>query len=530
MGRSIGRVVDGTDISEIFFGAPFLGADANRGLAFITNGNVSHFAKNDGTVQFQQRPTHLGAPLATKDELDKRAPWYTPEMFGAVGDGVTDDSNAFDAMMSAIPGTGPSMIVLSRAYYLSRQWKIAKNAIKVMGIGAMPYIEGHGARIIFKDNNFDGIMIGTDLDTPGVAGSAVVGIELENFQVIMRTCTDSTRFAAVVAGASHVLLHRIRFLGSDNNSINQCGALWFRDGQSLTLDDVYMYGFTGDQVFLQSAALQSTVQSGDSRWIYGTRRPDTMIASGCRFAGTKGNTRTQAVRMGGAHRKPLEEGEIEGKPQSFGSSMFLNCTTVFCKSHYVLEKAHGDLNIGLPSFFYILGKGGEGASSDYVRLVHGHHAIINSAYFGTANDSASEDGDSGGAGIVVESTFGGPVVVTGSYVKATASHVVHIKGGRDIQITGNTFGRAGVGGTQVASNIRVESGAAEVGIVGNNLTNLVPGKTTEYAGTRYGIDCVSNDSVLITGNRCGGALGGIRHKTGTNILVANNLGSVVTYT
>lgn len=35
-----------------------------------------------------------------EDKLDKRAPWVTPEEFGAVGDGVTDDSNAINAAIA----------------------------------------------------------------------------------------------------------------------------------------------------------------------------------------------------------------------------------------------------------------------------------------------------------------------------------------------------------------------------------------------------------------------------------------------
>ena len=436
----------------------------------------------------------------------QRLAYYCPEEFGAVGDGNTDDSNAFDAMMAAIPDNGPSLITLSKRYYLSRQWQINKNGCRVIGQGAMSYISGLGTAIIFKNNNFDGIMIGTNVD-----GNFVYGVELSHFQVLMQTCTDQTRFAIVVAGAAQVRLLRIRALGSGNLSANQCNGIWFRDGQSLSLDQCYFLDFTADYVFLQSAALQINNPGGDQRWIYGGRRPDVVVANASRFAGQSGTTRTQAVRIAGA-------------AVGLGSSMFRDCTTIDCKNHYVMEKESGSTTTGIPSFLYIMGKGGEAASDDYIRLVHGYHFMINGSYFGTADDSGS-----GGSGLVVEATFGGPVIATGNYIKSTAKHVVHIKGGRDITLSGNTFGRAGVGSSQVYSNVRIESAASEVILNGNNFTNLVPATSEPYSSTRYGIDCTSDDYMLITGNRARGGLGDIRYKAGTNVTVANNLGGLISF-
>jgi len=52
---------------------------------------------------------------------------WNPRLFGAVGDGVTDDSPAFDAMLAAIPSTiGGSVSIPPGFYYLSRDLNIRR--------------------------------------------------------------------------------------------------------------------------------------------------------------------------------------------------------------------------------------------------------------------------------------------------------------------------------------------------------------------------------------------------------------------
>lgn len=73
-----------------------------------------------------------------EDKLDKRASWFTPEEFGAVGDGVTDDTAAIQAMFDAMPLD--SMAVFTAANYLiSDTIVVSHHDLSVSGIVRSEY-------------------------------------------------------------------------------------------------------------------------------------------------------------------------------------------------------------------------------------------------------------------------------------------------------------------------------------------------------------------------------------------------------
>lgn len=63
--------------------------------------------------------------------IESKIAWYTPEMFGAVGDGVTDDSAAFQAMFDAAPHS--AQIVCLNNYMIEHTVNITKNDIMFTG-------------------------------------------------------------------------------------------------------------------------------------------------------------------------------------------------------------------------------------------------------------------------------------------------------------------------------------------------------------------------------------------------------------
>lgn len=78
---------------------------------------------------------------------------YMPETYGAVGDGVTDDAPAFNAMMTAMPARG--MIHLStKNYKLNSTWFVTKT-VKIQG-------SGFGSIFSCGVNNIDMIKVSAD--------------------------------------------------------------------------------------------------------------------------------------------------------------------------------------------------------------------------------------------------------------------------------------------------------------------------------------------------------------------------------
>lgn len=70
--------------------------------------------------------------------LEERTNWYTPEMYGATGDGTTDDSAAFQAMFDDIPTN--SHIVISGQYYkIDSPLILNKQNTKVFALGRSDY-------------------------------------------------------------------------------------------------------------------------------------------------------------------------------------------------------------------------------------------------------------------------------------------------------------------------------------------------------------------------------------------------------
>ena len=70
--------------------------------------------------------------------LEKKTRYYTPEMFGATGDGTTDDSAAFQAMFDEIPTN--SHIVISAQYYkIDNALVLNKQNTKIFALGKSDY-------------------------------------------------------------------------------------------------------------------------------------------------------------------------------------------------------------------------------------------------------------------------------------------------------------------------------------------------------------------------------------------------------
>lgn len=90
---------------------------------------------NAQIVQLQNDVTTLQSGMSAVQEdvtdINSKIMWYTPEMFGAVGDGETDDSAAFQAMFDAVPDS--AQIACFKAYHLEHTVRCEKNDIMLTG-------------------------------------------------------------------------------------------------------------------------------------------------------------------------------------------------------------------------------------------------------------------------------------------------------------------------------------------------------------------------------------------------------------
>ena len=84
------------------------------------------------TKERKAADTTLGQQIAGVEAEVKKAPWTTPETYGAKGDGVTDDSSAFTKMFAS----GQPIMLTAGKTYLLKNPVTANNNVYMLGNGA----------------------------------------------------------------------------------------------------------------------------------------------------------------------------------------------------------------------------------------------------------------------------------------------------------------------------------------------------------------------------------------------------------
>jgi hypothetical protein len=103
-----------------------------------------------------------GAGATQRTALEKFRDVVSVKDFGAVGDGVADDTAAFQAAWSAIQSTGGTIVIPAGVYLLNSPWLIDGNLslhnFYVVGYGAElfagPLVTGHAIEVTRFANNF----------------------------------------------------------------------------------------------------------------------------------------------------------------------------------------------------------------------------------------------------------------------------------------------------------------------------------------------------------------------------------------
>lgn len=175
---------------------------------------------NAQIVQIQNDVTALQTAMnsAQKDitNINSKIMWYTPEMFGAVGDGETDDSAAFQAMFDAVPDS--AQIACFKAYHLEHTVRCEKNDIMLTGglssaeytptihaaAGLAPVFEitGYGfsaSHIIFRSVSINNGTIFFDLNRDSIQAAG-------NIDATFKHCTFAFGADALMIRGRNVLV------------------------------------------------------------------------------------------------------------------------------------------------------------------------------------------------------------------------------------------------------------------------------------------------------------------------------------
>lgn len=201
-------------------------------------------------------PSHAGK-LRSADgvwwELAEQV--LSPQMFGAKGDGVTDDWPAFQAMFAMrLPNgkknapKGPKVFIPSGAY------KLASIGVNGIQLKAETHIQGeHGG----MGNAFQG----TELIFP----ADCVGICVNRFDTI-----DGGVESAATGGADGSSIRNIAMTGALGSDLRAHG-IWLR--ARATVENVTIRNFTGDGVHIRAGARASaSVRGNANSWFLNVMR------------------------------------------------------------------------------------------------------------------------------------------------------------------------------------------------------------------------------------------------------------------
>ena len=161
----------------------------NASIEIISGDAVSSFASDASQVNYDQGSTGF----ASRTVASKLQEFVSVKDFGAVGDGSTDNTPAFNALLAAAAASSLTSLTVyfpSGTYYFNSQPNDISVKLKIVG-------DGVGATLLYR--NFNGL---TDADglfnfTAGANGSSV-----DNLGIISATGTSGGCLISLVATAS----------------------------------------------------------------------------------------------------------------------------------------------------------------------------------------------------------------------------------------------------------------------------------------------------------------------------------------
>ena len=306
--------------------------------------------------------------------------------YGAIGDGSTDCTSAFNSAITALPATGGSIYFPSGTYKLTSTITISK-CVSLYG-------DGSGQTVGTTSGSFlKFFSLGT---ANGIVFDGVDGAFIRDLAIVADTATRPTggylvQYQGTSSGWYHHTWNNVLCAGG-YNGLRLKNGLYFKAYSSIWKT------FNGSQVMLFNGSSDSDdVQSAEF--------------TNCTIAAEASTTTDLVVLDGYA-----------------ASTKWLMCSFLFGRHGMWLKDSYTTSND--PDFTYIIGGGFENGEGDAFRAEAGNHVVLTGAYL-------SADGDRSRL-FYAGTGFGGEINITGCYFRGGSRGGVWLEDG-NANITGNTI-------------------------------------------------------------------------------------------
>jgi hypothetical protein len=354
----------------------------------IVNGTIvdADINSNAAIASAKLAPIVATGSTTARSLVDRFADSFNIKDFGAIGDGVANDTAALQAAINAIPSIGGSIYIPAGRYKITSTITIYNKTVSIYGDGSgQSTAATDGSIIVFHSlgtsngfvfDNVDGaymrdIAIGADASTRPTGGYLVV-------------------YQGTSAGFYHADWQNVSVAGGYNGT-------WLKNGFNFKAYNSIWKEFNGNQsILLNGSSDQNDVQASEftnCTIAAGTETTDLVVADG--YA---------------------------------ASTKFTCCALLFGRHGIWLRDTYGSANT--PGFNYFIGGGMENLAGDCFRAEAGNHIMISGAYF-------SADGGRS-RGFYTSTGFGGEITISGCYFRGAARGGIWLEDGNTV-ITGNTI-------------------------------------------------------------------------------------------
>lgn len=307
--------------------------------------------------------------------------------FGAVNDGTTDNTVAFQAAIDAIPAVGGAIYIPAGRYKITSTLNIIDKTVSFYGDGSGQDISVTGGTYIAFHS------LGT---ANGFVFDNVDGAYMRDIAIVADTATRPTGgylivYQGTAGGFYHASWTNVLVAGGFNG-------LWLKNGFNFKALNSIFKTFNGSQVILFNGV-------SDADDVQATEFTNCTIAA-------DGSTTTDLCVMDGFA----------------ASTKFTACALLFGRHGITLRDTYTTGND--PDFTYFTGGGMENLEGDCFRAEAGNHILVTGAYF-------SADGERSRI-FYAAPTFGGEITIAGSYFRGAGRGGIWLEDG-NATITGNTI-------------------------------------------------------------------------------------------